>query len=117
MQLAREIADRSQRRLEDVLVDWLQHMADEQPVEILSDEQVLILSDMQMGDDLQEELSGLLAGNREGQLTPSERARLGELMQTYRRGMMRKARALKVAVECGLRPPLSQSCSSGCLAP
>lgn len=34
-------------------------------------------------------------------------ARLDELMHLYRRGLVRKAQALKVAVERGLRPPLS----------
>jgi hypothetical protein len=29
-------------------------------------------------------------------------------MQVYRRGLVHKARALKVAVERGLRPPLSE---------
>jgi len=108
-QLAREIADRTQRRLEDVLVEWLQRAADEQPIEILPDDQVLALAGLQMSDDLQEELSNLLARNREGQLTPPEHTRLDDLMSIYRRGLVRKAQAVRVAVERGLRPPLSRS--------
>ena len=55
----------------------------------------------------EQELGDLLARNREGQLSDSERARLDELMQIYRRGLVRKAQALKVAVERDLRPPLN----------
>jgi hypothetical protein len=62
---------------------------------------------MQMDVGQQEELGDLLARHREGLLSGAERARLDELMQTYRRGLVRKAQALKVAVERGLRPPLN----------
>jgi hypothetical protein len=56
-----------------------------------------------METDQNEELSHLLARNREGQLDEVERQRLDELMQVYRAGLLRKAQALKVAVEKGLR--------------
>jgi hypothetical protein len=55
----------------------------------------------------QEELSALLEGNREGTLQAAEWARLGELMQVYRRGLIRKAQAIQVAVARGLRHRLS----------
>ena len=42
-----------------------------------------------------------------GQQQEDERARLDALMRSYRRGMVRKAQALKVAVERGLQPPLN----------
>jgi hypothetical protein len=45
--------------------------------------------------------------NREGQLDDQEANQLDELMQVYRSGLVRKARALKVAVERGLRPALN----------
>ncbi len=104
---AREIASRMDRRLEDVLIEWIDGVAAELPVESLPDDQVLALCDMQMDAEQQEELSDLLARNRESLLNDEERVRLDELMKIYRRGLVRKAQALKVAVERGLRPPLN----------
>ncbi len=104
---AKEMAARTRRRVEDVLVEWLDRAATEPPVESLPDDQVLALCDLQMDGEPQEELSDLLARNREGQLNATERGRLEELMLVYRRGLVRKAQALKVAVERGLRPPLN----------
>jgi hypothetical protein len=104
---AREVAVRTHRRPESVLLEWIGHAVAEPPVESLPDDQVLALCDMQMDVEQQETLGDLLARNREGLLSGVERARLDELMQTYRRGLVRKAQALKVAVERGLRPPLN----------
>lgn len=74
-------------------------------MESLTDEQILALCDMRMSQE-QRELGKLLARNREGLLDDVERARLDGLMRIYRHGMVRKAQALKVAVERRLRPPL-----------
>jgi hypothetical protein len=104
---AREVAARTHRRLEDVLIEWLDRTSAELPVETLPDDQVLALCDMQMDTARQVELSDLLARNREGALADTERQRLDELMLVYRRGTVRKAQAFKVAVERGLHPPLN----------
>lgn len=104
---AREVATRMHCRLEEVLVEWIDCIVAELPVESLPDDQVLALCDMQMDAEQQEELGDLLTRNREGLLSDAERARLDELMRIYRRGLVRKAQALKVAVERGLRPPLN----------
>ena len=104
---AKEIAAFTHRRLEDVLVEWIDLAITELPIESLPDEQVLSLCDLQMTDEQQEVLSDLLAGNQEGQLNNAEIRQLDELMQVYRRGMIRKARALKVAVARGLKPALN----------
>jgi hypothetical protein len=104
---AREVAVRTHRRPESVLLEWIGRAVAEPPVESLPDDQVLALCDMQMDVEQQETLGDLLARNQEGLLSSAERARLDELMQTYRRGLVRKAQALKVAVERGLRPPLN----------
>jgi hypothetical protein len=104
---AREVASRTNRRLEEVLIDWLYQVETEPPVESLSDDQILALCDMQMETGHNEELSDLLARNREGQLNEAEQQRLDELMQVYRAGLRRKAQALKVAVERKLRSPLN----------
>jgi hypothetical protein len=103
---ARAIATLTNRRVEDVLVDWLDRAATELPVEQLSDAQVLALRDLQMGESEQAELDALLAAQREGALADADRHRLDSLMAHYRRGLVRKAQALKVAAERGLQPPL-----------
>jgi hypothetical protein len=106
MQSARTVADRTHRRVEDVLLEWLDRAATDVPIDVLPDEQVQALADVQMSEPQQAELSNLLAGQREGTLNEAERSRLVALMDIYRRGMVRKAQALQVAVERGLRPPL-----------
>ena len=106
-QRAKEIAALTNRRIEDVLVEWIDRASTELPVESLPDDWVLALCDMQMEPEQQEALSKLLARNSEGQLNHEEANQLDEWMQVYRSGLVRKARALKVAVERGLRPALN----------
>jgi hypothetical protein len=105
---AQAIAEHSGRSLTDVLTEWLIQRADEPPVEMLPDEQVLALSEGYLPEEQQAELSELLALNREGQLDETTRHRLDELMALYRRGLVRKAQAMRVAVERGLRPRLDE---------
>jgi hypothetical protein len=104
---ARAAAAQSQLRFEEALVRWIDRAVAEPPVESLSDADVLALCDGQMDAGQQEELSDLLARNREGQLQGEESGRLDELMRVYRRGLVRKAHALQVAVARGLRPRLA----------
>lgn len=106
-QRAKEIAALTHRRLEDVLVEWIDQAINDLPVESLPDQQVLALCDLQMETEQQEALSDLLARNQDGQLKESEVNQLNELMQVYRSGLVRKARAMKVAVNRSLRPALS----------
>jgi hypothetical protein len=104
---ARAVAAQTHRPLEEVLIAWLARVAAEVPVEELPDADVLELRDTQMSEAEQAELSALLARQREGTLSDDERGQLDALMRSYRRGMVRKAWALKVAVDRGLQPPLS----------
>ena len=104
---ARIVAARTSRRVEEVLMEWLDQAAAGLPVEMLPDEQVLALRDLQMSDEQQDELSAMPADQREQRLDASQRARLDELLVIYRHGMVRKAQALKTAVEHGLQPALS----------
>jgi hypothetical protein len=104
---AQAVAARTHRRVEEVLVDWIDQAATEVPIDCLSDEEILGLCDMQMADEDQNELSYLLARNREGQLDNTDHARLDALMQMYRQGIVRKAQAWKVAVARGLRTALT----------
>jgi dsDNA-binding SOS-regulon protein len=105
-QSARVVAERTHRSMEDILVDWLDRLVIELPLDTLPDDQVLALRDLQMPGAEQEELSALLAMQRERVLAATERARLDALMTIYRQGMVRKAQATKIAVERGLQPPL-----------
>jgi hypothetical protein len=101
------VAARTRRRLEDVLIKWMDRTVTDLPVEYLPDDQVLALCDLQLEPVQQAELSQLLARNREGALSSTEISRLDALMQIYRRGLVRKAQAFNVAVQRGLRPLLS----------
>ncbi len=104
---ARQVAKQTKRRLEDVLLEWLDRSAEDLPVGMLAEVQVLLLAGAQLAADEQQELSSLLAFNREGTLSARQHVRLDELMQVYRHGLVRKAQALQVAVDRGLLPPLN----------
>jgi len=103
---ATRLAALTRQRVEDVLTSWLDWAATEVPVEMLPDDELAALCGLTMDEKQQQELSRLLAGNREGVLNAAELAQLDRLMQTYRQGLVRKARALHVAVQRGLQPPL-----------
>jgi len=103
---AAQVAARTQRRVEDVLAGWLEWVITEMPVESLSDEEVLGLTDLQLTEEQQVSLSELLARNQEGALDTEGRRKLDELMYVYEHGLLRKAQALRVAVQRGLREPL-----------
>ena len=47
---AQEVAPRTHRRVEDVLVEWIDQAAAHMPVESLSDADILGLCDLQMAD-------------------------------------------------------------------
>lgn len=97
---ARDVAAATNRRVEDVVVGWIERFAAEPPVEDLPDAEVLELSQSQMSDVDQSALSELLS--RQPELAEPERNRLEELLAVYRRGLVLKARAVKEAVARGL---------------
>lgn len=103
IQHATQIAANTKQSVETVLSGLLQSSL---PVELLSDNDVLALSEMRMTEEQDDELSELLARQREGELDYEGRQRLIELMQIYEHGLLRKSQALRVAVERGLREPL-----------
>lgn len=109
LQSARAVAARTDRRVETVLADWLELTTGELPIEQLSDEQVLALRDLQLTADQQSELSALLQQQSENELGVADRERLDVLMDLYQRGSVQKARALAIAVDRGLQPPLDRS--------
>ncbi|MDX1990803.1 MAG: hypothetical protein SF029_00340 [bacterium] len=100
-----DIAARTQRRVEDVLAEWLDRYAEDLPVESLSDEQVLALCRFEMNIIQKQELATLLHTHHERALTDEESARLDDLLNLHRRSMVRKARALQVAASRGLSLP------------
>jgi hypothetical protein len=102
---ARDLAAATNRRVEDVVIGWIQRVAADPPVEELPDAEVLELARMRMSDDEQSSLSDLLG--RQSELAATERTQLEELLATYRRGLVLKARATKVAVSRGLIPRLN----------
>jgi hypothetical protein len=103
---ATQLALRKHQPREDALADFLESAVNETPVESLSDNEVLALSEMRFSDEQDEMLSELLARQREDQLDAQGRQELAELMRAYEQGLLRKAQALRVAVERGLRAPL-----------
>ena len=62
---------------------------------------------MQLDEPQQEALDTLLEKQREDELTSADSQELQFLMKLYRRGLIRKAKALKIAVDRGLISPLS----------
>jgi hypothetical protein len=101
------VASRTQRSFDEVLAEWIRLAGSEPALECASDEELLAVCDSQLDAPDQEDLSELLERNQEGVLNEVERLRLDELMRIYRAALVRKARALKVAVSRGLRPRLS----------
>jgi hypothetical protein len=108
--LARKVQDFARltdRSIEAVVLEWLDRASTDLAVESLSDPQVSTLCDSELSSEQQLRLSELLEHNRESTLTQLQREELDQLMQIYRLGLVRKAQALKVAVDRGLRPALS----------
>jgi hypothetical protein len=101
---ARALAAATNRRVEEVVVEWLGRIAAEPYVEELSDSNLLELSCSQMQDDEQTALSDLLG--RQTELEELERSQLDGLLAIYRSGLLLKARATKEAVARGLLPRL-----------
>jgi hypothetical protein len=99
---ALKIADSSQRELEEVLAEWIDRYANDLPVETLSNDEVLALCEFELNPISQHELRNLLFRQQEYKLSVAESARLDELLQIYRRGIARKARAIEVASARGL---------------
>lgn len=99
---AQAMAKQYNVNIETVLEEWLTQYADELPVEMLSDKEVLALCHYELHILQQQELTNLLHTNRENDLTHEEQIRLDELLQFHRRGLIRKARAIQVALMRGL---------------
>ncbi|WP_373525344.1 hypothetical protein [Nostoc sp.] len=121
-QRAERFARLANRDIASILVDTIQlsippvsgDITNLQPVSILSDEQVLMLTELQMESAQDAQLSELLVGvarrrhrQQSGTLTECDRTELQTLMQVYQEGLLRKATALSEAVKRGLIEPLN----------
>lgn len=102
------LAKQKSRKPEDVLEEWLEETVAETRVEDLTDEEILALTENRFDDERQRKFSRLLERNREGILENSEKRELDEMMQIYENGLLRKSKALRVAVERGLIASLSE---------
>lgn len=103
---AAKVAAQTRRSVEDVLAAWLKLVTTERPVEELSDDEVLALSEFRLTDEQDTSLSELLERNREGTLDSDGQRELDEMMPLYEWALLRKSQALRVAVQRGLREPL-----------
>lgn len=114
-QRAERFARLANRDVASILVDTIQlsippvsgEITDLEPVSVLSDEQVLVLTELQMEPEQDARLSELLDRQQSGTLTEDQRSELQTLMQVYQEGLLRKATALSEAVKRGLIEPLS----------
>ncbi|MGH2354794.1 MAG: hypothetical protein ACRDI2_23150 [Chloroflexota bacterium] len=114
-QSAERLAQLTRRGVPDVLADALtlslpvlrQDPNVAPPIETLSDEEVLVLSTLELPPEQDRRLGALLDGQQAGALTDIERTELVTLMQVYQEGLLRKAQALHEAVRRGLREPLA----------
>ncbi|MDX2039839.1 MAG: hypothetical protein SF097_01260 [Acidobacteriota bacterium] len=100
------VAARARRSVESILADTLEDRYAETPVELLTDEEVVLLAAMKFSAEEQERFGDLLYENREGLLTAERREELNQMMQVYERKQLRKAEALEEAVNRGLVPLL-----------
>jgi hypothetical protein len=113
-QRAKRFAHLANRDIESVITDTMlsslppmrEHIDALQPVETLSDEEILKLAQSQMEPEQDVQMSELLAKQRENELTESEAIALATLMQAYQEGWLRKTTALAEAVKRGLMEPL-----------
>ncbi|MBN3908184.1 MAG: hypothetical protein HWQ35_17060 [Nostoc sp. NMS1] len=114
-QRAERFARLANRDVASILVDTIQlsippvsgDITELEPVFALSDQQVLMLTELQMESEQDARLSELLDRQQSGTLSEGDRSELQTLMQVYQEGLLRKATALSEAVKRGLIEPLS----------
>lgn len=107
---AERFARLANRDVASILVDTIQlsippvsgDISNLEPVSVLSDEQVLVLTKLQMESEQDARLSELLDLQQSGILTEGDRSELQTLIQVYQEGLLRKATALSEAVKRGL---------------
>jgi hypothetical protein len=111
-QRAQLIARQTGRELNDVLNELVETSLPpldavnvRQPIETLSDDAVLALSELQMQPEQDQRLSTLLQAQGARDLSANERTELQALMHIYETGLLRKTEALVEGVRRGLIDP------------
>jgi hypothetical protein len=99
---ARVLAKYTGKSIEQVLANSMNRYGHEPSIEQLRDEEVLKIADSKLSQQQQEELDMLLTLGNAGKLESQQKAQLDELLEVYRLGQVRKALAMKEAVERGL---------------
>jgi predicted DNA-binding protein len=110
------LAQLTSRDIADVLSDAIKLSIPElglqteliESVSRLSDDRVIALTQLQLEPEQDKRLSNLLNRQQEGIITEAEQIELSSLMQIYQEGLLRKATALKEAVQRGLMEPLNE---------
>jgi hypothetical protein len=97
-----DIASRSDRDPEQILEDWIARYADDLPVEALPDDEVLRLCEFEINIIQKQELRKLLYIHHDNALSYTQKTHMDELLQSYRRSIIRQARAIQVASARGL---------------
>lgn len=112
---AKRLAEMTDRNVEDLLAQAIElslspvgpSSESYTPISKLSNEQVLVLSKLQMSPSHDRRLSKLLNRQQAGTIRKTEQSELLALMQDYQENLLRKAQALREAVRRGLRKPLT----------
>ncbi|HBL14652.1 MAG TPA: hypothetical protein DD379_25335 [Cyanobacteria bacterium UBA11162] len=109
-QRVQRLAQLASRDVADILTDAIKlsippvslHTETIEPISVLSDEQIIAITQLQMEPEQDQRLSNLLDKQQAGILTNNQRLELLTLMQIYQEGLLRKATALSEAVKRGL---------------
>lgn len=107
--LVEHIAKQRNASPESVLEEFAYRYLDSMPVALLEDEQVLALADVMLSQEQTEKLDNLREDQSRGELDAEGKAELDKLMKLYNHLLLRKAEAIAVAVERGLRPAYSET--------
>ncbi len=109
---ARSIAQRAGQSVNDLLAESIElslkpwGTASDSDIHQCADHEVLKACDLELSTEDDCRLSELLQRQQAGSLLASEQTELASLMQVYQEGLVRKAEALREAVQRGLRQPV-----------
>ena len=112
---AANLANLTQQDIQELLADTISNSLPswqtptQAPItfDSLSDDEVLVLTQLELEPSTDARLSLLLDKQQSAEITDQERKELSRLMQQYQEGLLRKAQALSEAVKRGLRKPLA----------
>lgn len=106
------LAKSTDRGLSEIITDLMDMVLGlitfdlETSINSMSDEDVLVLTELELEQDKDVRLSDLLYEQQAANLNPAQRLELEALMYVYNVGLLRKSEALAEAVRRGLRQPL-----------